>query len=276
MKPLVVIKPLSFTEPKPLNNTVSVKRKSLRTSKVKNYKAFDSFGNDLSTEDDTSKSDQHKGETSSKKSNKKETKKELQQKNKESHHKPKKEGLSKPSFKSKRLQQQQIGEKESETEVSTMETEKTFKDETVEREESSDEAAKSQSTSDAKESDKESVHGDDQSIKTRPERKKLSKSYKDESGSSSEDEESNKPLSVIKKELSNSPGKVVTKVIKVMRKVRLKNGKIKKKLVKVIKKFKPVNSESGCPKVPGMRRTRCTKCAGCQIKEDCGECVFCL
>lgn len=280
-KAIVAIEPLSFNKPKPSINKVSVKRKSQRTAKVKNYKTFDSFGNDLSTENDTSKSDQQKGE--SKKSNKKMTKKGVKSEENllkdESLTSSGKKDHPKPSFKSKRLQQHKDSEKE-EAEVPTNESE-AIKDQREERKEVINEAAGSESTSESKGTDKEGVHGKDDkvSLKTRSERKKMSKSYKDESASSvssSEDEESNKPLSLIKKEIKDSPEKVVAKVIKVMRKVKMKNGQIKKKLVKVIKKFKPVSSDGACPKVPGMRRTRCTECAGCLVKEDCAECVFCL
>ena len=99
--------------------------------------------------------------------------------------------------------------------------------------------------------------------------------------SSSEDEESSKPLSEIKKEIEKSPKepteRVVKKVIKVVKKIRTKNGETKTKVVKIIKKMgvrkKPKDT---CSVITGRRRVRCGTCKGCRIKEDCGICRWCM
>jgi len=98
--------------------------------------------------------------------------------------------------------------------------------------------------------------------------------------SSSEDEESSKPLSEIKKEMEKSPEeqteRVVKRVIKVVKKVRTKSGETKTKVVKIIKKMgvrkKPTEK---CAVVSGRRRVRCGVCKGCKIEEDCGVCRWC-
>ena len=98
--------------------------------------------------------------------------------------------------------------------------------------------------------------------------------------SSSEDEESSKPLSEIKKEMEKSPEeqteRVVKRVIKVVKKVRTKSGETKTKVVKIIKKMgvrkKPTEK---CAVVSGRRRIRCGVCKGCKIEEDCGVCRWC-
>ena len=98
--------------------------------------------------------------------------------------------------------------------------------------------------------------------------------------SSSEDEESSKPLSEIKKEMEKSPEeqteRVVKRVIKVVKKVRTKSGETKTKVVKIIKKMgvrkKPTEK---CAVVSGRRRVRCGVCEGCKIEEDCGVCRWC-
>ena len=98
--------------------------------------------------------------------------------------------------------------------------------------------------------------------------------------SSSEDEESSKPLSEIKKEMEKSPEeqteRVVKRVIKVVKKVRTKSGETKTKVVKIIKKMgvrkKPTEK---CTVVSGRRRVRCGVCEGCKIEEDCGVCRWC-
>lgn len=195
------------------------------------------------------------------------------------------------TFRSKRLQQRQ---EEKQKLQDTLKPEKSESDKDEEgsiqgeseeelEEETSEE---SETSSDESEAD-EGVSGDDwnpnswtstgleKSKKSVPKKERSEKIEGDDVSHSSDDEESNKPLALIKKELKESPKKkVVTKVIKVVKKIRLKNGKIKKKLIKVIKRVRTVD-EDRCPKIPGMRRTRCKKCSGCRVKDDCGECVFC-
>ena len=99
--------------------------------------------------------------------------------------------------------------------------------------------------------------------------------------SSSEDEESTKPLSQIKKEMEKKeetpPKRVVKKVIKVVRKIKTKSGETKTKVVKIIKRIgvRKKKLEGMCPVVPGKRRARCGKCEGCLVTEDCGICRWC-
>ena len=103
--------------------------------------------------------------------------------------------------------------------------------------------------------------------------------------SSSEDEESCKPLAQIKKDIKNQQEKepqepqerVVKKVIKVVKKIRTKSGETKTKVVKIIKKIgvRKKGNES-CKVVPGRRRSRCGNCKGCKIIDDCGVCRWCM
>ena len=106
----------------------------------------------------------------------------------------------------------------------------------------------------------------------------------DEMPSSSEDEESCKPLSQvkndIKKEQQNEKQepteRVVKKVIKVVKKIRTKSGETKTKVVKIIKKIGVrKKGKDTTPLVPGRRRSRCGNCRGCKITSDCGECRWC-
>ena len=96
--------------------------------------------------------------------------------------------------------------------------------------------------------------------------------------SSSEDEESNKPLSELKKEIKKpnkeTAERVVKKVIKVVRKVKTKNGETKMKVVKIIKKV-AVRKKTACEVVTGRRRIRCGQCKGCKVVDDCGTCRWC-
>lgn len=102
--------------------------------------------------------------------------------------------------------------------------------------------------------------------------------------SSSEDEESCKPLAQIKKDIKKQQAKepqepqerVVKKVIKVVKKIRTKSGETKTKVVKIIKKIgvRKKGNET-CKVVPGRRRSRCGNCRGCRIIDDCGVCRWC-
>lgn len=98
--------------------------------------------------------------------------------------------------------------------------------------------------------------------------------------SSSEDEESNKPLSQLKKDIKKTereePERVVKKVIKVVKKFKTKSGETKTKVVKIIKKMGVrKKSKEACTVVTGRRRIRCGECKGCSIQDDCGECRWC-
>lgn len=106
----------------------------------------------------------------------------------------------------------------------------------------------------------------------------------DEIPSSSEDEESCKPLAQIKKDIKKEQGKeqqepperVVKKVIKVVKKIRTKSGETKTKVVKIIKKIGVrKKAKDACKVVPGRRRIRCGNCKGCRITDDCGVCRWC-
>ena len=108
----------------------------------------------------------------------------------------------------------------------------------------------------------------------------------DEIPSSSDDEESSKPLSQVKKELKKDQPeekqdrteRVVKKVIKVVKKIRTKSGETKTKVVKIIKKIgvRKKEEDADSSLVPGRRRIRCGKCKGCRITEDCGDCRWCM
>ena len=102
--------------------------------------------------------------------------------------------------------------------------------------------------------------------------------------SSSEDEDSSKPLAQIKKDIKKEEGKepqepperVVKKVIKVVKKIRTKSGETKTKVVKIIKKIGVrKKAKDTCKVVPGRRRIRCGDCKGCRITDDCGICRWC-
>ena len=102
----------------------------------------------------------------------------------------------------------------------------------------------------------------------------------DDIPSSSEDEDSCKPLSQVKKEQQKEQqepaDRVVKKVIKVVKKIRTKSGETKTKVVKIIKKIGVRKKGKGsCPVVTGRRRSRCGNCRGCRITDDCGECRWC-
>lgn len=106
----------------------------------------------------------------------------------------------------------------------------------------------------------------------------------DEMPSSSEDEDSSKPLSLVKKDLKKEQQKeqqepterVVKKVIKVLKKIRTKSGETKTKVVKIIKKIGVrKKGKDNTPLVPGRRRIRCGTCRGCRITDDCGDCRWC-
>lgn len=106
----------------------------------------------------------------------------------------------------------------------------------------------------------------------------------DEIPSSSEDEESCKPLAQIKKyikkeqvkEAQEPQERVVKKVIKVVKKIRTKSGETKTKVVKIIKKIGVrKKAKDACKVVPGRRRSRCGSCRGCRITDDCGVCRWC-
>ena len=106
----------------------------------------------------------------------------------------------------------------------------------------------------------------------------------DEIPSSSEDEESCKPLAQIKKDIKKEQEKepqepserVVKKVIKVVKKIRTKSGETKTKVVKIIKKIGVrKKGKDACKVVPGRRRIRCGNCKGCRITDDCGVCRWC-
>lgn len=102
----------------------------------------------------------------------------------------------------------------------------------------------------------------------------------DEMPSSSEDEESSRPLSELKKDIKKmdeeTTERVVKKVIKVVKKFRTKNGETKTKVVKIIKKMGvKKKAADSCAVVTGRRRVRCGNCRGCRIKNDCGDCRWC-
>lgn len=106
----------------------------------------------------------------------------------------------------------------------------------------------------------------------------------DEIPSSSEDEDSCKPLSQVKKDIKKEqekeqeepPERVVKKVIKVVKKIRTKSGETKTKVVKIIKKIGVrKKGKDSCKIVPGRRRIRCGNCRGCRITDDCGVCRWC-
>lgn len=192
-------------------------------------------------------------------------------------------------YKSKRLQQQQKGLNEMDDQEGSEENNEDFNEDS--KDASDDEESESESSSSSNEHSSSESEGEpdewkperqstptkdircSQRVAKKRECKKLEQA--ESTPSTDDDEDSNKPLALVKKELKESPEKVITKVLKVMRKVKLKNGEVKKKLVKVIKKVKFVNKQ-GVPKVPGMRRTRCNKCKNCLVTEDCGKCVFCM
>lgn len=96
--------------------------------------------------------------------------------------------------------------------------------------------------------------------------------------SSSEDEESNKPLSELKKDIKKSEEepteRVVKKVIKVVRKIKTKSGETKTKVIKIIRKV-AVRKKKICEVVSGRRRIRCGNCKGCKVSDDCGTCRWC-
>ena len=101
--------------------------------------------------------------------------------------------------------------------------------------------------------------------------------------SSSDDEESSKPLSQVKKELKKeqreeNQERVVKKVIKVVRKIRTKSGETKTKVVRIIKKIgvRKKERDTNIPLVPGRRRIRCGQCVGCKVLDDCGVCRWCM
>ena len=106
----------------------------------------------------------------------------------------------------------------------------------------------------------------------------------DEIPSSSEDEDSSKPLAQIKKDIKKeqvkeaqeAPERVVKKVIKVVKKIRTKSGETKTKVVKIIKKIGVrKKGKDACKVVPGRRRIRCGNCRGCKVTDDCGVCRWC-
>lgn len=199
---------------------------------------------------------------------------------------------SKSTYRSKRLQQiQEEKNKLQETLKSEKSESSKDEDDSIQGEQSEEEleeesSEESETSSDESEADDDvseedwkpysKTTGSEKSkISKKPRKRRNEKIETNDEAYSSDDEESNKPLALIKKELEESPKKkIVTKVIKVVKKIRLPDGKVKKKLIKVIKRVKRVD-EDLCPKIPGMRRTRCKKCSGCRVKDDCGKCVFC-
>ncbi|XP_031566509.1 histone-lysine N-methyltransferase 2A-like [Actinia tenebrosa] len=197
------------------------------------------------------------------------------------------EETSKCNFRSKRLQQRQEEEKKQRETLKAQKSENDNDEEgSVPDEELEEETSEESETSSNDSKEDEDTSEDDWKPNSRATniektkksilRKERNEKLEDVDESySSDDEESNKPLALIQKELKESPKKkVVTKVIRVVKKIKLKDGTIKKKLIKVIKRVRKVD-EDACPKIPGMRRTRCKKCSGCKVKNDCGNCVFC-
>ena len=208
-------------------------------------------------------------------------------------------------FKSRRLQEQQE-KMESEMVEDTLEGKDNVKDiskETNEQKQRADfeseRSSRSSSRRQSREEDRVHVNSEDecQNQETTLTVKKRKVSGKktpvsrlqalrndSEMPSSSDDEDSTKPLSELKKSIKKTVEKtneetterVVKKVIKVVKKIKTKSGETKTKVVKIIKKMGiRKKAKDKCAVIIGRRRVRCGQCKGCRIKDDCGVCKWC-